>query len=70
LWDWASGKLKETITWTHDELAHPSNMIYTASFSTGTESEPKEPFILAGAAGRLNEVKLFSTDNYKVDRFV
>ena len=80
LWDWESGKLIDTVTWSHD-LAQPLCMVYTAQFSKNNSKDPSKQnkFIIGGGllslynflnnilgSGAVNEVKLFSTETHKV----
>ena len=57
LWDFHSGKLKETIDW--DSLASNANLIYASQFSKGGK------YIAACGSG-LNEAKVFNRSTLKV----
>ncbi|KAJ3346940.1 hypothetical protein HDU91_006922 [Kappamyces sp. JEL0680] len=60
VWDWASGKLLDTVAWSHDDLAAPNSMVYSASYSKKVAADSKESYILAGghykAVGSVNNL--------------
>lgn len=68
LWDWESGKLLKTVAWNGAESeSTQTSLLYSASFSRGTDS-PAGPcrnrFILAAGSNK-NEIRVYTADSQR-----
>ncbi|KAJ3260471.1 hypothetical protein HK103_000613 [Boothiomyces macroporosus] len=69
LWDWQTGSLIKSVNWNSDPEI-PACLLYSAVYSKGTAHSgdmlhQRNRFVLAGGSG-LNEVRLFSTESFRV----